>query len=313
MAAALCLLSCQRRPLDVLATSLRVDLTNDYSLPFEPPYAVPEHYRVDMYDRTSGKIVYKDFVPEKGGTIRSTPGDYICYVCNFDEGFLILRGEGSTESIYLTAPEAEDYYRKIYLECLKKHRSIVDEAGSDDSTPVLKVESFFWAGAEEATVPVLSPTDDIHTIYVNTNSVLKQGYVTLSNIRGAEYIAKIDCFVTNLCAGVNPLTRELDSTGVSQAFTIKAHDGAADGTFLYFGIRPGGEPHFLYALVTDTGGGQYLYIYDLGQIDDERGLHFDIDSEMIIPEPSTEGGGGFQPELGNWQTVIIKVPIGIQL
>ena len=313
IAAFVCLVSCVRRPLDVLATGLRIDLTNDYSLPFEPAEYIPEHYRVNMYDPKGGKLVYKDFVPEPGGMIRSMPGDYVCFVCNFDAGHLILSGEDNVGTVYLTAPQADAYHLDLYEACYRKLLSIRDGNGIpvEEATDVLNVENYFWAGVKDVTVPVLTPTDDIYTIYANTNSVLKQGYVTFNNIQGSEYISKIDCFVTNLCAGVNPVTRELDTRNIAQTFTIGSEDGRADGTFLYFGALPGRIPVFLYALVTDTGGGQYLYIYDLGPIDDERGLHFDIDSGMDIPEPST-GGGGFQPALGDWDTEIIRVPIGVQ-
>ena len=63
-------------------------------------------------------------------------------------------------------------------------------------------------------------------------------------------------------------------------------------------------------MVTDTGGDSYLYVYDLGPMDDGRGLEFQIDSGINVPEPETGGEGGFCPCLGEWDVEYVEVPMG---
>lgn len=314
-----CLVACERRPLDVLTTGLRIELTDDYSLPHEPPTEIPEHYRVNMYDRQSGDLVYQDIVKEKGGSIRSVPGDYLCFVCNFDEGHLIIKGEDNMNTFYLTAPEAEDYYNNLLKECKSKLHEKMKSQGeasaeenglfSDDQV-VLDVSDYFWTGSKEVNVPALGETDDEYIIPVNVKSALNQGKINIKNIKGQEYIVSINCFVTNLCAGMNPVTGALDTTAVAETFKLHFTDSVAHGTFLYFGeTEKEREIHLLYVLVTDSGGGHYLFVQDLGALDSEEDMEYNIDLDIDIPEPDPQGGGGFQPTVDDWDVEYIPIVI----
>ena len=299
------LLSCERRPLDIIATGLMINHTPDYSLPYEKPAFHPEHYRTNMYDSGTGDLVYKDFVPERGGMIRSIPGSYLCFLCNYDEGTLVLSGENSINSFHITGPRAPENVQNLFA-------AFQDSLNTpaDMKQDVMLLGDCFWAGKTITSVPPLSDSDETFVIDVETTSVLKQGHVCLNNITGQENIAVIDCFVSNLSAGINPVTMELDIENITEEFTIIPGDGPVEGSFLYFGVNNGKEPRFLYALVTDTGGGRYLYIYELGAVDEEEGLNFIIDSKMVIREPVPDGKGGYIPTVRDWEIEHTEIPLG---
>lgn len=312
-----CFVSCSRRALEVLASGMRIEHIPDYSLQYPSPVYIPEHFRVNMYDSRSGELVYKDFIRGNGGVIKSVPGEYFCFLCNFDEASLSLTGEGNVSTLYLTGPPAGESVDSSFAACRQKLRSSITEGAVSDalrndlqtaSNRVMSLTECFWAGGTYTIVPVLAETDGPYTVRVNTSSVLKQGYVSLDNITGTEYIARIDCYVTNLSAGMNPATRVPDTLGVTQMFSILCEDGKAGGSFFYFGANCGkNAPHILYALVTDVGGGKHLYVYDLGPMDEVEGLLFKIDSGITVKEPVPGTGGGLQPALGEWGVEYVDI------
>lgn len=300
-----CLLSCERRPLDIIATGLMINHTPDYSLPYKAPASCPEHYRVNMYDSRTGALVYKDFIPERGGLVRSIPGNYLCFLCNYDERPLVLSGEDSIKSFHITGPRAPDIVQDMF-------GAFQDSLNTpkDMKQDVMLLSDCLWAGKTDAFVPALTDSDETLVIDVRTSSVLKQGYVRFDNIIGKENIAVIDCFVSNLSAGINPVTLELDVENITEKFTVFPDDSLVEGSFLYFGVNNGKAPRFLYALVTDIGGGRHLYIYELGPVDNEEGLYFAIDSKMDIPEPEPNEGGGYSPTVSDWDIEYSDIPLG---
>lgn len=313
--AALCMTSCERRPLDVLATSLTINHIPDYSMPFVKPSQTPEHYRVNMYDAATGKLVYKDFVVTGGGPIKSEPGQFVCFMCDFDEGKMILTGESDAGTITITAPIADSRTTSTFNSCVTKATSARlngSERGIDTpfvSMPVMSAPDCFWVGTTDAEVPRLAEEEDDFVITVRTASAVRQGYVKMTDIEGSENIANIECFVTNLLSGENPITGQLTEEIVAESFFVRPGDGFAEGVFNYFGIAKTGEPRLIYAVVTDTAGGKYLYVYEIEPTEDERGLVFTFDSKMDIPAPE-HGGGGFKPELEDWDVEFVDVPLG---
>ncbi len=316
-----CILSCERRPLDILATSLRINLTNDYSLPHEAASSFPQHFRVNMYDSKTGNLVYQDFVPKDGGYIKNIPGNYLCFVCNYDEGYLTLENEKNMGTFYITAPQAEEYFEWLYNECRQKLRTRLvsygygtqtkDELWTDEVI-VLSLNDYFWTGQKSVYVPGIAITDKQYVIPLETSSALKQGRITLTGIKGTEYISSMDCFISNLSSGMNPVKGTCSEAPAIETFRLQIQDSLAQSAFLYFGIteRQKAEGHLLYVLVTDTGGGKYLYVYDLNTIQEESEMVYTINTNIDIPEPEHQGGGGFTPHIEEWGIEYFNIPIG---
>lgn len=311
---ATCMVSCERRPLDILATSLMIKHIADYSMPFANTEPTPEHYRVNMYDANNGKIVYKDFIPEGEGQVKSMPGRYVCFLCNLDDGTMVITGEPEMATFHITAPRGNKPVAELFDRCLTKAVSTSSEEGASDipyvPMPVMASPDCFWTGWAETDIPRVAENDENFVITVRTASAVKQGYVKLEGITGSQYIVNIECFITNMVAGKNPITGELDEEKVAEHFFLQPGDNCAQGTFNYFGVVKDETPQFLYAVVTDTAGGKYLYIYNIDPYDNERGLAYEIESKIDVPEPEYEGGGGFSPELDEWDVEFINVPLG---
>ena len=82
-----------------------------------------------------------------------------------------------------------------------------------------------------------------------------------------------------------------------------------DTGFNIFGFAPG-EAVWLYVLLTDTGGGRYLFPFDVSpQCDpDIPGLTLRVDLDFEIPEPA-HGGGGLAPVTEDWNLQIFPVQL----
>lgn len=316
-------LSCGRRPLYVLTTGMRLDLDNDYSLPFEAAPLLPQHYRVNMYDAQGGGLVYDDFVPEQGGSVRSLHGDYHCLLLNFDTHNMLVTGDDNVNTFHVTVPVADEYYAQLYAGCRSKLKELAPEAGLSASLQrelnapqpdVFRIVECLWTWRGDLTVPALAEGDTTFVVNAGVSSAMRQGRITLTGLKGSEHIAGIDCFITGLSAGMNPLTGALDAQTVTQTFTLTCDGTTAQGSFLYFGLTDSQRvgDHILYTLVTDKGGGRHLYVYDLTELKPEREMAYTISTGIDIPEPEAqeEGGGGFRPDVGEWNIEYIIVAIG---
>lgn len=311
-------LSCERRALSVMKTSMQIDLDNDYCLPFEPASSLPQHYKLDVYEPLGGGLVYDDFVPEQGGGVKSMHGDYCCLLLNFDTENMLVTGDDNMSTFHVTFPPADEYYSQLYSACRSKLAELTPEGGlsvslqRELSTPqpeVLSIGECLWTWKGDLSIPPLAEEDTVFVVKAGVKPSMKQGRVTLNGIKGSEYIDCIDCYVTNLSAGINPLTGALDGQAVTQTFTLSCDATTAQGTFLCFGLA-GSQDRLLYVLVTDTGGGRHLYVFDLKELKPDTEMDYTIDTGIDIPKPEVQGGsGGFRPSVGEWNVEYVIVEI----
>lgn len=212
--------------------------------------------------------------------------------------------------------------------------------------PVVFQPDFFWRGVTKRTIPYRSETDPDMVIDVTAESLVKTGHVRIKGVTGTENIGSVTFFLTNLtrrvnifsgkpfpeaavvCFGGHPgqdgieadfrsfgrldadamyeiYSSQMAARGIAPVTKSSPEKSGAEAAVEY------GRLNELYVLVTDKGGGQYLWTFDVtGQVHEgsDIDLNMEIELNVDIPEPE-HGGGGFLPSVGDWSDVITPVDI----
>ena len=101
-------------------------------------------------------------------------------------------------------------------------------------------------------------------------------------------------------------------------YTDMRIDGQNNRLYSIFGTfgKLTGEENKIYLdiTVTDSGGGQYRYIFDVtDQFDDPENdsnkLVIDATDIIDIPD-AAHGGGGFAPSVDPWENENVDIPLG---
>ena len=154
------------------------------------------------------------------------------------------------------------------------------------------------------------------TIYTTAISILDTYSLEVLNIKGAENIQKVEAFVTGQIMSnyFGRPERNYSPATVHVEMTPDVQNQRLYTIFNTFGKLPGEENKiFLDITVTDSGGGQYRYVYDVtDQFDDPDNIYNQliIDGEIIDIPKAEHGGGGFQPSVDEWEREDIDVPLG---
>lgn len=212
--------------------------------------------------------------------------------------------------------------------------------------PVVFQPDYFWRGKVRRSVPYRSQEDPDLIIDVEAGSLVKTGHVLIRKVKGLENIGSVTLFLTNLtrrvslhsgkpfpeaavfCFGAFPSKNGIEADfrsfgrlDVDTMYELYRARMTARGTAA--GSKAGSpqngseaavlydRTNELYILVTDRGGGQYLWVFDVteqvqGESDGE--IEIELDLDVVIPEPE-HGGGGFLPSVGDWGEV--RVPVDI--
>ena len=154
------------------------------------------------------------------------------------------------------------------------------------------------------------------TVHTRASSILDTYSLEVLNIKGAENIEKVEAFVTGqiLSNYFGRQERSNSPATVQIEMTPDVKNRRLYTIFNTFGKLPGEENKiFLDITVTDSGGGQYRYVYDVtDQFDnpDNKDKQLIIDGEIIDIPKAEHGGGGFQPSIDEWDREDIDVPLG---
>ena len=325
IAAALILVSaesCLRRPLDISGGALLIELFPDWTVPYEFKGNQPYNYAVMMYSAEDGNLVYEDFCGKTGGRIRAVAGHYSTYVYDLDNTTTMFDGRENIRTLRAYTPDAPESQKMLFAASRLALASKVAEQGLR-LTPVLgnpgyeygrvirEPDMLFGGCNPNVNVPVLALSDKDYVVPVNTDFRLCQSRITITGITKTEYISSVRLYVTNFASSRYVAIGEHDNTPCTETFqATDINEERITGVFNHFGKIPG-LTNTAYVIITDTGGGQYLFVNDITDQMEEQGddadLNIEIDFE--IPNPG-EGGAGFQPDLDNWEVVWYSIPIG---
>ena len=169
----------------------------------------------------------------------------------------------------------------------------------------------FVAQRTQVELPFRDESDERFVISADAWPLFKTGTVEVQGVRGLAHLSSAMAFLTGMM-GSRDLGSQLERPGSATLAVSLQKDTTSrilETRFTTFGVTED-KPILLYLLLTDIGGGRYLFPFDVsGQCDpDDPELHISVQLDFEIPEP-VQGGGGLAPAVDDWQVVCHPVSL----
>lgn len=316
--------SCKRRPLEVVSDLLYIKLYNDYTMPYRQTKATPYHYAVMMYNHDGGKLRYEDFCAEKGGMIQNIQGRYTTLVYDLDNSVTLFDGRDNLSTIRAYTEDESFAVKTTFSSCKSalRERALADgivlpeeltkSAATVAGEKVIREPNPVYGGANpDVNVLFLGTSDEVQVIPVETEYLLSQGKLTVRGVKDAANISSVQVFITNLAKSKYIATGIPEEEPVAIPFQMdEITEERISGVFHYFG-KIDGLTNLAYMVITDNGGGKYLFVFDVtAQIEEQAdNANLFVDLDFSVPSPG-KGGSGFMPVIDDWDAVWYDVPIG---
>lgn len=320
----LSLASCRRRPLDFVLYRVRVELENDYAMPYVQTKAVPYHYNLMFFDRGDNTLTFEEYCAEKGGWINSVPGSYCMFAFDMDNAVTKFDGRDCLSTLRAYTDDEAAPVVKLFnasrTAARKASMSVRSESGESKGAPgfenerVIKEPNAVFGGLNpDADIPYLGYEDEEYVIPDSDRFLLSQGRLTIYGISHTEHIASVQVFITNLAESKYIVTGTPVQKPVTQWFYMsEVSEEYLRGHFVYFGKVTEPEPvNTAYVVITDVGGGKYLYVMDVTDqiVSQEDNADLVLRIDFSVPD-SSDGNAGFEPVVEEWGIVWNDIGIG---
>lgn len=323
--------SCQRIPLYDRSTELNLvidlnrelgyDIVMSSDKPLESEYVkkiegiVPQHYEVLIYDIDTHTLLSTHIVGEKGGKIYLFPGCYHIVVYSMGTESTQITKIGNRLQAKAFTTDITDQKGSIIKSKVTVEQAEADTKGYEDDPIIYEPDHLYVANEFDVEIEAFTDEKQTITIYTTASTIMDVYSLEVLNIKGAENIEKIEAFVTGQILSNYFGRPERDNLPATVYVEMKSDipNSRLYTVFDTFGKLPGAENKvYLDITVTDSGGEQYRYIYDVTpQFDDPNNKNnkLIIDGSIIdIPE-AEQGGGGFKPSVDEWGKEDIDVPL----
>ena len=327
----LLLYSCQRIPLYDKSTEVNLifelNCTLDHNIvmsvdkPLEKAYrdkiegVPPTYYEVLVYDINTNALISTHIVGEKGGKLNLFPGRYHLVVYSFGTESTQVTDLGNI----LTARAYTSDITHLKSGIIKSKSSSessnnISKAYEDDPI-IYEPDHLYVANEYDVEIGAFIGGDQKITVYTTASSILEVYSLEVLNIKGVENIEKVEAFVTSqiLSNYFGKQQRDVLPATLYVDMSTDAENSRLYTVFNTFGKLPGeNNKIFLDITVTDSGGGQYRYVFDVTDQFDNPGNknhQLIIDGDIINIPKAEHGGGGFQPSIDEWGKEIIDVPL----
>ena len=324
---------CQRIPLYERSTKvnlvldLKRGLDHDIVLSYETLLSkeyqdkidgvVPQYYEVLVYDVDTHELKSTHIVGEKGGSINLSPGNYHLVVYSFGtESTQVqnLHHRHLAEAFTTDITELKSGVLKSMSSKLMQNTKSDTKAYEND--PIINEPDHLYVANEmDVFIEAFQGTEEEITVHTTAATILDTYSLEVLNIKGAENIEKVEAFVTGQIISnyFGKSERSSSPATVYVDMTPDIKNKRLYTVFNTFGKLPGEENKiFLDITVTDSGGDQYRYVYDVTDQFDDPGNEdhqLVIDGELIDIPKAEHGGGGFRPEIDEWEREDIDVPL----
>lgn len=309
----LCLTSCRRMDLYVATSSVFLKIDTDRSSGIPEGYIAsgnryvdlsadtliqdklngPEigAYYVCLYDVDSHVRVMETFVPYEGGFLDVPSGTYDIIVYSAGSDITVIR---NTESRGNTLATTTEYATGAALH--------VPEPGQ-----------IFSTGIESVFIPLHSDSDTTHVVNITTTKVLESYYVSIPVSGGIDRIYDVEMHVSGQLQGRYLWDRRTyeQPCQIQLKPILDVEKGMIHAVFNTFGryTREITDVN-LAVIVTNSDGVRFQWIYNITEEFDspDNTDHLLLMEEGIII-PDTSDGGGFSPDVNDWDENEHYIPI----
>lgn len=329
------MLACERRPLydPESAVGLKVRLVTDgihnvtcdiYNPNVEVPAITSEMLRIFVYDQQGDRVLSQGFASKKSiengyevfrEPLQLSVGSYKLLSYNFDLDLIRITQESSYNTIEASTIEVPQYYHQRF-------GSRAGEIGNIYYPP----EHLMVARAPELTI---EEQQTVRNIELDAHTIVDTYYVQI-RIKGAENMAK-NASCQAVLTGVSPANcfgPNIRNYNEPSSIYFEMHRNTDPNTpqggnedvlcalFNTFGKIPTASSELQITLSVLTKDGKtHQKVVDMSSIfesEEAREHHWLlIEEEWEIPKPIVEGGGGgFTPEVDEWEDVEETIPIG---
>lgn len=261
---------------------------------------VPERMQVNFYDVETHALVTKAFVGAEGGYIDVAPGVYDIVVYSMDCDVTRVDKPESRGSFY--AYTAVEGNRVVPMS-----KANGDAAQAPVSYPVILEPDHLYVGRKEnVVIPAHSSADDVIEIHVDASTMIETYIFRAHNVKGIENAASIKAYITGQARarGIWDLRYINGQAIIGTTCYADRAAGEIYTVFNTFGKFPNADNQvFLNIEVTNSSGERQEYVFDVtDQFDnpDNTNHEIDVDDEINVPKPGGGSGGGFQPDIDDW-------------
>lgn len=273
----------------------------------EAPEATPESMCAYLLPANGEEALRYDFANRTGGTIRSRQGAHRAFCLNSDAEGVFFREEGSFE---LTTGNAA-----IVSGFMSLGTRAPRAQGTEEERVALPPDTL-WCDPLGEDIHLTARGNTI-VFYPELSVCIYT--VEIRSVKNLKYVTELSGTLSGLAGGLHAERNEVSGELVTVPFPLplpgeRGGTRAIEGSFLTFGHRPGASHEgthkhtvMIYAMLQD--GTRWYYEQDVtDQIpagENPRRVHIVID-ELPLPKPIVNGGG-FQPEVDEWQQVDIEL------
>lgn len=271
------------------------------------PDASPESMSLYLFP-AGGEALRYEFTDCRGGTIRVPVGSYEALCLNSDTENVTYRSAERRETFEVTTRTADLLSGLSVLGVLSDGVPRVD---GTESERVILPPDMLWSDYAESVE--LKPTAGTPTVTLSPEMSICRYTVEIRNAANLKYVSGISGSLSSMAESLYPGVGcdATCKTGATIPFdaAVSADKSTVTGELFAFGCPSARKTHTLtvYAVLSDES--KWYYTYDvtdqIHSAPDRRDVHIVLDG-LPLPKPIVNGGG-FQPDVDDWQSVNVDI------
>lgn len=276
----------------------------------------PAYYEVLVYDINTNELKATHILGKNGGQMNLFPGQYHLVVYSFGTESTQVENLNNRLTANAFTTDITELKSTIIKSKNTSYEAVKSTKGYEDDPIINEPDHLYVANEMDVFIEAFQGREEEITIRTTASSILDVYSLEVLNIKGAENIEKVEAFVTGqiISNHFGKPARNNSPATLAIEMLPDIQNQRLYTVFNTFGKLPGAQNKiFLDITVTDSGGGQYRYVYDVtNQFDDpgNKDHQLIIDGEIIDIPKAEHGGGGFQPSVDEWEREDIDVPLG---